>query len=146
MVARELLKRYNTCFLSVADEDFSPDAMEECCEVLAVDDLHLMEDSGDKETLCELIRTERERHFVLLTWGAIPGWLMPFQFAGVMESFGLEDLLLDKAAAKVPHDTHGASLYRYGTGRDAQRYQGLPGSRWPFCAYCLNRAVTAKRL
>lgn len=110
VVARELLKRYNTCFLSVADEDFSPDAMEECCEVLAVDDLHLMEDSGDKETLCELIRTERERHFVLLTRGAIPGWLMPFQFAGVMESFGLEDLLLDKAAAKALAEAYGVSL------------------------------------
>ncbi|MEG1683991.1 MAG: hypothetical protein RR295_09165, partial [Oscillospiraceae bacterium] len=110
VVTRKLLEPYRACWLNAEDNVLSLEAMDAHCETLVVDNLHLLENSIHKETLCEWIRTQKGQHFILLTRGAIPGWLMPFQLAGVMESFGLEDLLLDKAAAKALSDAWGVSL------------------------------------
>ena len=43
-----------------------------------------------------LIRDNPNRHFVLLTRGVVPGWLIPFQVAGVMAVFGSKELSLDR--------------------------------------------------
>lgn len=109
-VAKKLLQAYRVCYLSAAEDAFSLQAIDRDCEVLLIDDLHLLTDSDIKHALCERIRLEKDKHFVFLTRGAIPGWLMPFQFAGIMESFGIEDLFLDKAAATALAEAYGVSL------------------------------------
>lgn len=110
VMAQELLKPYKTCRISAADDAFSPVLVPDDCEALIVEDLQLLEDGAPRQALCELIRTQKNRHFVLLSRGTVPGWLMPFQFAGVMESFPIEDFMLDKTGAKTLAAAYGVSL------------------------------------
>jgi LuxR family maltose regulon positive regulatory protein len=126
VVARELLKQNQVCYLSAADDAFSLDAVSPRCKVLLVDDLHLLEGSEAPQALCKLIRTRQETHFVLLSRGAVPGWLMPFQFAGIMESFTIEDLLLDKTSIETLAAAYGVSLTSAETAAILKDTRGYP--------------------
>ena len=63
--------------------------------VLLVDDLQELDDS-EQQAVCELIRTSQDKRFVLLTRGATPGWLMPFQFTGLMTQIQTKTLFFDR--------------------------------------------------
>lgn len=65
-------------------------------DVLLIDDLQLMQEEEDWLPLCELIRIEPQKRFVLLSRGAPPGCLMAFQYAGVMNVLEADDLLFDR--------------------------------------------------
>lgn len=69
-------------------------------ETVLLDNLQALKSPNAQQALCETIRQHPEVHFVLLTRGAVPGWLMPFQFEPRMEVFGAQDLMLDKEAAE----------------------------------------------
>ena len=64
-------------------------------DVLLVDDLQELDDS-EQQAVCELIRTSQDKRFVLLTRGATPGWLMPFQFTGLMTQIQTKTLFFDR--------------------------------------------------
>lgn len=76
--------------LSEPDERKAPD-----WDILLIDDLQMMQDEDDWQTLCQLIRTQTAKRFVLLSRGAPPGCLMAFQYAGIMKVLEAEDLLFD---------------------------------------------------
>lgn len=69
---------------SLSAADGLPSALDPKCEVVLLDDVQLLQDCADQEKLCDWIRTNREIHFVLLSRGIVPGWLLPFQFSGFM--------------------------------------------------------------
>lgn len=98
--AKKLLERFLVCERSAAAHDFLAEPIPENCEVLLVDELHCLKDSEQQQAFCELIRSSQSRRFVLLSRGKTPGWLMPFQFAGVMAVFEMETLLFDRAAVQ----------------------------------------------
>ena len=64
-------------------------------DVLLIDDLQMMQDEDDWQTLCQLIRTQTAKRFMLLSRGAPPGCMMAFQYAGIMKVLEAEDLLFD---------------------------------------------------
>lgn len=101
IVVKKLLLSHNPLYLSAMQEDFSLQAIPANCKVLIIDDLHVIENRQDKDLLCEMIRTRKQMHFILLSRGSIPGWLMSFQLAGIMESFEMSDLILDKTCIKT---------------------------------------------
>lgn len=98
--ARKLLDRFPICARTAEDNACLFEPIPEKSKVFLLDDLQYLKDADDQKALCELIRTEPKRHFVLLSRGGIPGWLMPFQFAGYMEIFEMESLLFDRKAFK----------------------------------------------
>ena len=65
-------------------------------DVLLLDQLQYLKDISDQQTLCELIRSHPNRRFVMMTRGVAPGWLVPFQVAGLMTTFTFRDLMLDR--------------------------------------------------
>ena len=70
------------------------------CEAVLLDNLQALKDPDAQQALCALIRERPETHFVLLSRGAVPGWLMPFRYERRMQVFETRDLLLDQAAAE----------------------------------------------
>ena len=64
-------------------------------DILLIDDLQMMQDEDDWQTLCQLIRTQTAKRFMLLSRGAPPGCMMAFQYAGIMKVLEAEDLLFD---------------------------------------------------
>ena len=65
-------------------------------EILLIDDLQLMQEEPELQALCELIRSNPERRFVLLSRGAPPGCLMAFQYTGLMTVLSAEALFFDR--------------------------------------------------
>lgn len=98
--AKKLLSGYSVCERSAAAHDFLSEPVPESCEVLLVDDFQCLKDIEQQLALCELIRSTSNLRFVLLSRGRTPGWLMPFQFAGIMETFEMGTLMFDRAAVQ----------------------------------------------
>lgn len=96
--ARALLNGRRVLELSVDDPEYSLPTLGARWDVLLVDDLQWLSDAQDQEALCELIREQPEKQFVLLTRGTMPSWLVPFQVAGVLTVLGPWDLALDRDA------------------------------------------------
>lgn len=76
-------------------------------EILLLDHFQQLQDEPDQQALCELIRNYPDRRFVLLSRGVAPGWLLPFQIAGLMTTFNTKDFQLDR-------DTTAALMASYG--------------------------------
>lgn len=94
--ARALLAGKRVCAISAEDPELSLPAPGGKWDVLLVDDLQWLKDSAEQEALCAAIRENPEKKFVLLTRGTMPGWLLPFQLAGVLTVLGPWDLALDR--------------------------------------------------
>ena len=97
--AGELLRGKAVWSLGAAGADFA--AVPKDVDAVLVDELQLLQEPERQQALCELIRRRPQLHFVLLGRGRLPGWLMPFQLAGILQSFGTEELLLDTAGARA---------------------------------------------
>ena len=82
--------------LDAGAPELSLDALPDGWDVLLIDDLQLMQEEHDQQVLCELIRSHADRRFVLLSRGAPPGYLMAFQYTGLMTVLHAEDLRFDR--------------------------------------------------
>ena len=65
-------------------------------EVLLLENLQCLHEEQAQQDLCRLIRENPERRFVLLSRGPAPGWLIAFQFAGLMLVIDAPSLTLDR--------------------------------------------------
>lgn len=95
------MDRYRIRRLNAGAADFAIPSAAEDWDILLIDDLQLLQEERDLQTLCEVIRTGAERRFVLLSRGAPPGSLMAFQYAGLMTVLEAEDLLFDQNDIRV---------------------------------------------
>lgn len=94
-VAEALLSDYDVIHLSADSPNFSFSSADKSRKILFLDDLQDLQDEQYWNTLCELIRSEPERRFVLLSRGVPPGCLMAFQYTGLMTVLDADDLLFD---------------------------------------------------
>ena len=108
--ARELLSGRRVLELSADDPEFSLPAPGGRWDVLLVDDLQWLASPSEQEALCDIIRDNPERQFVLLTRGTIPNWLLPFQMAGVLTVLGPWDLALDRDGVDRLFTQYGISV------------------------------------
>ena len=106
--AELLLKQEGQAFRTrdAADPGFCLPSPEEDWNVLLLDRLPDLPET-EQQPLCELIRKYPKRRFLLLSRGVPPGWLLSFQFSGLMTVFDAQSLAFDR-------QTTGKLLKRYG--------------------------------
>ena len=96
--------------LDAGAAEFSLDALLDGWDVLLLDDLQLLQEETDQQALCELIRSHADRRFVLLSRGAPPGYLMAFQYTGLMTVLHAEDLRFDRNDVRTYARDRGVAL------------------------------------
>lgn len=95
-LAETLLAGQQVLSLTAGEPDFALPADDKDWQVLLIDDLRQMTEEPDQQALCQLVREYSDRRFVLLSRGAVPGWLMAFQYAGLMAVLDADALLFDR--------------------------------------------------
>lgn len=98
--ASSLLEPYTVCRLDAKNARLPELSKRRDCDTVLIDNLHLLKDSDLQKTLCEMIQKRPEMHFVFLSRGPTPGWLMPFRYEPRMQVFEYKDLMLDQKAAE----------------------------------------------
>lgn len=106
---RALLKGLRV-FCPPDGSEFAPEDVPSGCQAVLVDDLQYISDARRQQALCELIRRRTELRFVMLGRCRIPGWLMPFQLAGVMKTFETGDLMMDRDTSARMLSSRGVSV------------------------------------
>ena len=95
-MAKALLRGKKVYEAAAGEIGFSFPAPDGEWEVFLLDQLQELREESQQETLCSLIRENPDRRFVLLSRGTPPGWLMAFQFAGLMQTLDARSLLFDR--------------------------------------------------
>lgn len=94
-LAEELLKGKAVYRLFAGEADFAF-PQEEDWDILLIEDFQRLQEDAEQKTLCEWIRNYPEKRFVLLSRGTPPGYLMAFQYAGLMQVLDTDALLFDR--------------------------------------------------
>ena len=94
--ADALLSGRDVLRLDAGAADFSLTALKNGWSVLLIDNFQQMQEERDGRALCELIRADPARRFVLLSRGTPPGYLTAFQYTGLMDTLEADDLLFDR--------------------------------------------------
>ena len=76
--------------------EFSLTTLPNDWHILLIDNSQQMQGEQDTQILCNLIRANPNKRFVLLSRGAPPGYLTAFQYAGLMTTLEADDLLFDR--------------------------------------------------
>lgn len=110
VVAKALLLEHKVCELSGVDGVFISENIPQSCDTVLIDDLQELLDPEQQKALCELIRLRKDLHFVLLGRGHIPGWLMPFRFAGIMLTIEASTLSFDRRTTQYMLESRGIEV------------------------------------
>ena len=89
-----LLEGKKVYFAAAGEPGFRLPLLRETWDVLLLDQLQNLPEE-EQEPLCELIRRSPNRRFFLLSRGTPPGWLIHFQFSGLMLVLDARALLFD---------------------------------------------------
>ena len=81
--------------LNAGAADFALPALSDGWEILLIDDFQMIPAEDGGQALCELIRSDPGKRFLLLSRGAPPGYLTAFQYSGLMTTLEADDLLFD---------------------------------------------------
>ena len=95
-LADALLSGRNVLRLNAGAADFALPAPSDGWDILLIDDFQMLSPESDGQALCELIRSDPAKRFVLLSRGAPPGYLTAFQYSGLMTTLEADDLLFDR--------------------------------------------------
>ena len=95
-LADALLSGRNVLRRNAGAPDFALHALSDGWDILLIDDFQMLSPESDGQALCELIRSDPARRFVLLSRGAPPGYLTAFQYSGLMTTLEADDLLFDR--------------------------------------------------
>lgn len=139
--AAALLSGHTVCTLRAADEEFVPEDISSDCDAVLVDDLQYLLEPKRQKALCEMIRTRTDLHFVLLGRGPIPGWLMPFQFAGILLTIDILALNFDRATAQRMLESRGIPVSPGEMGVIQQDLKGYPIAMDILCRKLKNGAA-----
>ena len=107
--ATALLGNHKTCVFSAEDPEFLHKPVPKNVDAIVIDSLPALKDPEDQQTLCAWIRENPELHFVILSRGVLPGWLMPFRFKGLLQLIEARDLLFDRDTVRVFLEKNGCT-------------------------------------
>ncbi len=97
--ASVLLEPYTVCRWDALSEPPGP-APDFTCDAVLLDNVQTLKSPDAQRALCALIQERPETHFVLLTRGTVPNWLMSFRYERRMQVFETQDLLLDQETSE----------------------------------------------
>ena len=97
--ASALLEPYAVCRWDALSEPLEP-VPDFTCDAVLLDNLQALKSPDAQQALRALIQERPETHFVLLSRGAVPGWLMPFRYEHRMQVFETHDLLMDQETSE----------------------------------------------
>ena len=95
-LADALLSGRDVLRLNAGAADFALPAPSDGWDILLIDDFQMLSPESDGQALCELIRSDPAKRFLLLSRGAPPGYLTAFQYSGLMTTLEADDLLFDR--------------------------------------------------
>ncbi len=98
----------------------------ETWDILLADNLQELSDTEVKHGLCDAIREHPEKRFVFLTRGLPPGYLLPFRYAGLMETVNCEELFLTPDSIKKLFESYDVSLSEAQVEDFAELTEGYP--------------------
>ncbi|MEG0779630.1 MAG: helix-turn-helix transcriptional regulator, partial [Oscillospiraceae bacterium] len=67
--ASALLAHRAVCTYSALERDFTATPIDPACDTVLIDDLQQVQSSDAQQTICDWIRTNPDKHFVLLSRG-----------------------------------------------------------------------------
>ena len=91
-----LLSGRDVLRLNAGAADFALPALSDGWDILLIDDFQMIPAEDGGQALCELIRSDPGKRFLLLSRGAPPGYLTAFQYSGLMTTLEADDLLFDR--------------------------------------------------
>lgn len=104
-VAEAILSDRHEKFLKLSADEMTNEALiSDTWDVLCIDNLQTADSEDEQDTLCTLIRENPQKRFILLTRGAVSGWLMPFRLSGLLYEISSNEMFLDKECAKSYFD------------------------------------------
>lgn len=109
-MAKTLLSKHSVFEINARDKDFLMEKIPSDCDVVLIDDLQYMLDYEIQKELCDFMISHVDLHFVLLSRGNIPGWLMPFQFAGILFTVESSSLMFDRPTSQRMLESRGIEL------------------------------------
>ena len=95
-VANALLRKWRTLCLRADALDFSLQGLPDEWDILLIDDFQLIQEKEQMQALCDLIRANPARRFVLLSRGVPPACMAAFRYTGLMTTLEPDDLLFDR--------------------------------------------------
>lgn len=109
-MAKALLSGHTLYQLNGIDAEFLSEDIPNNCNVILVDDFQYLLESERQQALCNLIISREDLHFVLLSRGNIPGWMMPFQFGGMLFTIETSMLRFDYTDIQGILKSHGIQV------------------------------------
>ena len=125
-VATALLKGRRVLQCSAEEDDLTAIAADASWDILLVDQLHMLQDIEGQQALCTLIREHPEKRFVLLSRGIVPGWLIAFQLAGIMQTIDAHALFFDRETTAAAFAAYGVMLSESDLTTIFRETQGYP--------------------
>ncbi len=123
--AKKLLKNKRVCSVSAEKPDFEKiDCLK--WDIMLIDDLQLMKEREDEQRLCDLIKSNADKRFVLLSRGQVPGWLIPFKLSGLMITISADELFFDRNSAKMLFDKYKLHISESELSKIMRNSQGYP--------------------
>ncbi|MDD4850438.1 MAG: LuxR C-terminal-related transcriptional regulator [Gemmiger sp.] len=130
----------HSVFALQADVAVSTESIARGHDTVLLDELSRLPGEAEQQALCALIRNKPNLHFVLLSRGRLPSWLMPFQLAGMLFTFTAEDLFFDLAATRRLLVAYGCTLPEREVAAIQQETQGYPVALSLLCHQLEGRA------
>lgn len=135
--AAGLLRNQTVCSLDVETSAFLPDEILPYCTAVLVDNLHLLTQSDRQQALSVLISSRRDLHFILLSRGNLPGWLMPFQISGMLSVIETNSLLFDRDTSRKMLESRGVDFTPAEMSAVQQDFKGYPLALELLCRHLL---------
>ena len=145
-LAGALLARRKVCAYSALEPECLSAPLDANCDAVLIDDFQNLKNPAEQQTVCTWINENPEKHFVFLSRGVLPGWLMPYQFTGLLVPIDANAMLFDRTAVSTLIASYGASLSDTEINELLDDTKGYPLLVCALCRRLAGGALYTKRL
>lgn len=143
--ANALLRKRTVCRLDIAElkqPELRPDFE---CEAVLLDNMQYLKDIALQKQLAAAIREHQDTHFIMLSRGVLPGWLMPFRYERQLHVFANRELMFDQQTTAKLLSLYGLELTELELVALQKNAQGYPLA-WDILCQQLKTGVAYDKL